>query len=490
MYAMKEKNITSPNGSPDISSPSRRDFLKTGSLGLALCGGLGLTPRTNANTGSGAVAGGRARNIIFLVSDGMSAGTFAAADQFLQWKEGRPSHWSQLYRSGKGRFSLMETASRNSIVTDSGAGSSAWGCGQRVNNSRINMAGPEHPLKPILAIARDAGKATGLVTTATVSHATPAGFGANVIHRREEREILEQYFERNYDLLLGGGHTFLKEHDDKPSLYPQIEAGGYEFVQDRKALLESDRNDPRLVGIFAEEHLPFEVDRLRQPGNLKDQVPSLAEMTEVALRRLDTHPNGFLVQIEAARVDHAAHLNDTGGLLYDQLAFDDAVGAALKFAEGRDDTLVIVTTDHGNASPGMSSGNNGGQRNFRRMDAIQGSYHALRDVLDRDQSLEEIQGHIAAVLGQEIEAEHAEFILRRLNSEYALPYNRLPWLSSLVGQVMANYTDFNWVSNAHTAEHVFLTAFGPGSEMIQPFTLNTDLFGVMVRSAGMDRWVG
>ncbi|TVP81589.1 MAG: alkaline phosphatase [Puniceicoccaceae bacterium] len=488
--ASKEDTLTPKQ---NIQSVSRRNFLKASGLGLALVGSAGLAPFSKLGAVSGANAGafarGKAKNIIFLVSDGMSAGTFSTADQYMFWKEGRHTHWGELFRSGRGRFSMMETSSRNSLVTDSGAGSSAWGCGHRVNNGRINMDASDNPLKPILAIARDAGKATGLVTTATISHATPAGFAANMMSRNDEREILEQYLERDYDLLLGGGHSFIEGNDQRPSLHPKIETGGYEFIRDRASLLASERSDPRLIGLFSDGHIPFEVDRVHSSENLHESVPSLAEMTEVALRRLSSNPNGFLVQIEGARVDHAAHLNDLGGLLFDQLAFDDAVGVALKFIAERDDTLLIVTTDHGNASPGMSSGQNLGGRNLRRMSGIRGSYHTLRDRLDPNQSVSEVQKHVADVLGQEIRDEHAEYILRHRNSDYEPPYERMRWVAATVGQIMANYHDFGWIGNAHTAEYVYLTALGPGSESVQPFTKNTDLFDLMVRSAGMEAWL-
>lgn len=484
---MKKKFPTSSS-----SSLSRRDFLKKSGLGMAAIGSFGAAPiATSASTrkATAATAKGRAKNIIFLVSDGMSAGTFAMADQFLLWKEGRHSHWGDIYQRGEGRFSIMDTASRNNRVTDSAAAASAWGCGQRVDNGRVNVGPDETPHKTILEIARDSGKSTGLVTTATVTHATPAGFGANVQSRRDERIIMEQYLERDYDLLLGGGLQLLKSTDDQPSLQPKVEAGGYEFIRTRDELLDSQGSDPRLIGLFAEEFIPYEVDRIHSPEQLYKTVPSLAEMAVAALKRLSTNPNGFVLQIEGARVDHAAHLNDTGGLLYDQIAFDEAVGEALKFASEHDDTLIIVTTDHGNASTGMSSGENLGRRNFNRVDAIRGSFRTLRDRLDRNQSLEEIQKHVANVLGTEISKEHADFILRHMNSEYAPPYRRMEWLAATIGQVMANYNDFGWIGNAHTAEYVYLNALGPGCELIQPFTKNYELFNVMVEAAGMGRWV-
>ena len=480
-----------PKQTPLAVAPSvtRREFFKKSGLGLALVGGVGAVPRVMAGAAPAGTATGRARNIIFLVSDGMSAGTFSTADQFLLWKEDRHSHWGDLYQRGEGRIGIMDTSSRNNRVTDSAAASSAWGCGQRVNNGRINMSGDDVSFKPILAVARDAGKATGLVTTATVTHATPAGFAANVAARNDERTIMEQYLERDYDLLLGGGLSFVEETEDKPSLYPEIKAGGYELVRNRDELLAAKRKDPRLIGLFAKGHLPYEVDRLHSEEELHNSVPSIAEMTEIALRRLSANAHGFILQIEAARVDHAAHINDIGGLLFDQLAFDNAVGVALKFARERDDTLVIVTTDHGNASPGLSSGGNLGETNFRKMDALRGSFPMLQKRLKKEQTAEEVQKHVATILGTDISEAHANFIVRHQRSEFEPPYSRMGGLTATIGQVMANYHDFGWIGNAHTAEYVYLNAFGPGSEHLRPFTQNYELFDLMVRTAGMERWV-
>lgn len=163
---------------------NRRTFLKAGGAATALAAGGGW-PLANAAAGEVATARASAkpRNIIFLVSDGMSSGTLSIADQYLRWRDGRPSHWIRLYEEGKVSRGLMDTASRNNIVTDSAAASSAWGCGLRVNNDTVNMGPNGEAYEPILVTAKQHGKATGLVTTATVTHATPAGFAANIRNR-------------------------------------------------------------------------------------------------------------------------------------------------------------------------------------------------------------------------------------------------------------------------------------------------------------------
>src|SRR4029434_4694557 len=111
--------------------------------------------------------------------------------------------------------------------------------------------------------------------------------------------------------------------------------------------------DARVLGLFWSDHLPYTIDRNREPA-MQSRVPTLAEMTSSALQNLSHSPDGFLLQVEGGRVDHAAHDNDAASMLHDQLAFDDAIGVALEFAKEHGDTLVIITTDHGTGNPGLS----------------------------------------------------------------------------------------------------------------------------------------
>lgn len=79
-------------------------------------------------------------------------------------------------------------------------------------------------------------------------------------------------------------------------------------------------------------------------------------MTKVAIDNLKDHQNGFVLQVEAGKVDWAAHANDVAGLINDQIAFDETIKTVMDFAEKDGNTLVIITTDHGNANPGTIYG--------------------------------------------------------------------------------------------------------------------------------------
>ncbi len=472
------RNKVSKNG-----AFSRRDFLKTGALsGIALGSGTLLSGCASNN---GKAHPGDAKNIIFMVSDGMSSGTLTNTDQFLRRNYGRPSNWISLYEQKRVGRGLMDMSSASSIITDSGAASSSWGCGQRVTNGRINMTDEEQALKPVLKIFRDAGKATGLATTTTITHATPAGFGANVMARGDEATIATQYLERGYDVLLGGGNRVYSpdRRDDGRDLYNEHTQAGYRVVRKREDL-KSFNGSEKLLGIFFNGHVPYTLDHMNIEEYRRD-IPTLAEMTETAIQRLSRDPNGFILQVEGGRVDHAAHSNDAGGLIYDQIAFDDAIGKALEFAENRDDTLVIITTDHGNANPGLNSGGDAG---LDRIAEFRHTNNWCLSQLDESSSISRIRETVEYASKIEIRRDEAEILRKTIVDEYETLYRAMSRPGNVLGQILANYLSFNWVGRSHTSDYVELGAYGPGSDRIRPFMLNTDMFDVMVEMGGVQAY--
>jgi alkaline phosphatase len=475
----------------DRSSPSRRDFLKTGALGaLAVgAGGMAGTAKGQSRTDLDEIeAPGEAKNIIFLVSDGMSAGTLTMADLMLRRQEGRASNWIRLYEEGQVRRGLMDMAAANSIVTGSAAASSSWGSGHRVNNEAVNVSpeGEEH--HTILEIFRDAGKGTGLVTTTRITHATPAGFGINMPERWMEDEIAAQYLEREYDVLMGGGrrHFAPDQREDGENLFDGFEQKGYTVAQSKQDL-EQWNGEGAFLGTFYDTHLPYVLDYENMPEH-QEQVPRLPQMADAALQRLDQNDDGFLLQIEGGRVDHAAHSNDTGGLIYDQIEFDETIGRVLEFVDGRDDTLVIITTDHGNANPAVNAtGDRYEDSNpmFDRIADFQYTNDWILSELDEESTHREIRDRVETAWQVAISRDEAELLQDAFRGEYEAAYRKKSAPNLLLGAIQANYTAVNWLSGDHTSDYVELAALGPGSEAIGHFTRNTDLFDLMVEAAGV-----
>ncbi len=421
----------------------------------------------------------RAANVIFMVSDGMSFGTLGLAEIVRRARDSRGTHWPALWQRDGARRCVMRTASANSLVTDSSAAASAWGTGVHINNDAVNFTPDRQTPVPILVQAKQNGKATGLVTTTRVTHATPAGFVANCPSRALEDEIARQIAERSVDVVLGGG---LKHFP--ATLRSRLD--GTSVVLRSDALAAAAPHTP-LLGLFADSHLPYDCDR-----GAKD--PSLAELTKAALARLETRPNGFVLQIEGGRVDHAAHANDAGSLVHDQLAFDDALGVVLAWLEKRDDTLLVVTTDHGNANPGLTLY---GPESFRCVERLGQTKHSFEWLFEQlatklgyddpvDNSKFRNEDRIPALVQQAtgialLPDEIAAFTLALRGKQTAL-FRPMSSPACVLGQCLANHLGVAFMSPNHTADLVELTAFGPGSEMIPPFIDNVALHDVMIKT--------
>src|SRR5690606_35716799 len=110
-----------------------------------------------------------------------------------------------------------------------------------------------------------------------------------------------------------------------------------------------------LSGVFDDEGLPYEIDRKRSV-ELTNTIPTLAEMTEVAIKQMKDHAEVFVLQVESGKVDCASHAYDVAALMHQQLQSDESVAIAMKFTKQDRKTLVVLTTDHGNANPGMIYG--------------------------------------------------------------------------------------------------------------------------------------
>jgi alkaline phosphatase len=431
----------------------------------------------------------KAKNIIFLVSDGMSSGTLNMADLYLNRKLGRSSNWIQLYKDNRVSRALMDTSSANSIVTDSAAGSSAWGSGFKVNNGSICVGVNGEEYLPIWQKFKKVGKMAGCVTTVPITHATPSGFCVNSKSRNGQEEIAEKYLDINFDVMMGGGFEYFdaSKRKDKRDLFSDFAKKGYQIVKSRDEMLVANSLKP-ILGVFGtdEEALPFELDR-QNDESLKKSMPSLAEMTQKAIDKMKDNPKGFVLQVEGGKVDWAAHSNDIGGLLYDQVAFDDAIKIAIDFAAKDKETLVIITTDHGNGNPGIIYGKKA-DANFDSLQNYKYSNERILNSIHNDTSIAQIREIIEFGNGKAISEEDAKNLLNYytgLKKEDGLyNYKKLPYQE--LADIQTKNTSVGWVTMEHTADHVELAMFGPGSEMLKPFMKNTDLHYLMLKAAEVE----
>lgn len=437
--------------------------------------------------------GAQPKNIIFMVADGMSPSVLPMAEHFSWHVRGKGLLWRALIDRPDAAQGLMDMASLDSVVTDSSAASSSWGSGSRIFNGWVNVLPDGTELTPIAAVSRDTGRRVGLVTTTTVTHATPAGFAAVQRNRGSEDEIAVQYL-RQVDVVLGGGRQFFESttRKDKRDLVGEYRQAGFSAVLSRDELLRIQAaagGSRKLLGLFSAGMVPFTLDRNHSP-ELQRSVPTLAEMAEAALGTLESAPKGFLLQVEGGRVDHAAHSNDAASQMWEQLAFDDAIGVVLKFAGRHPETLIVITADHGNSNPaigGKWADWNGASNGFQALASAKSSYSRVIPKLSGKEKPDAalVQELAREAFGFEFSSDEVEAVRSAAAGVKKLCVNaRLDKMAGILGQAVGNHTGVGWVSTDHTSDYVLLTALGPGRERFAGQIRNTRCFENMVDLMG------
>jgi len=271
---------------------------------------------------------GQTRNVILLIGDGMGPNQVRAAGMYAYGEAGTLVFEDFPYQT------RMTTGSADHNVTDSAAAATAMATGRKVNNGVISVAipGDGSDIPTVLEQCRELKKSVGLVTTVPITHATPAGFGAHDNSRQSDWEIAKDYLERSRpEVLMGGGSIGMSK--------AAAESSGYSIFWTAQALrnLDTETAD-RVCGLFGAE-IPYESEGV---GDL----PHLSQMTETALRILNQDPDGFFLMVEGGKIDWACHDNHLPKAIGEVLEFDRAVRIVLNWARNREDTLIVVTSDH------------------------------------------------------------------------------------------------------------------------------------------------
>lgn len=368
---------------------------------------------------------------------------------------------------------LVRTYGAESLVTDSAPAATAFATGHKTSDKYIGvLPGPvtlpgippvpaERQQKPVATVLEGAklmGKATGLVATSNVQHATPAAYSAHWPDRNQYNEIAEQQVYQDLDVVFGGGRKYLRPvahggaRTDGEDLIQVLKDRGYAIVETREDMLRTQAS--KVWGLFAEDAMERDLDRTV----FAPWEPSLAEMTAKAIHILSRHPNGFFLFVEGSQVDWASHGNDPVGVVTELLAFHDAVQVALDYARSRDDTAVLVFSDHGNG--GMSLGNALTDGTYSRM-----SYESVVAPLKKAALTAE---GMAKHMGDNRTESHIRDVFRRfwgLEDVSAEEVARIqayqgPHLSNAIAPVMSLRSNVGWTTHGHTGEDVILYTYG------------------------------
>ncbi|MDO4881482.1 MAG: alkaline phosphatase [Capnocytophaga sp.] len=429
----------------------------------------------------------KAKNIIFMVSDGMSIGTMVMADLYAKRILGRSGYWAGLYEQNIVTKASMDMQSLSSVVTDSAAASSSWGGGHRIPNGSLNVGANGEEYTPIWQKFKKAGKKVGCVTTVPITHATPAGFCVNSKLRGDQSYIAEVYLTLNFDVMMGGGDRYFnpKKRKDKKDMYAQYLNKGYSVVKTLSEMKAAPQEKP-LLGVFYHDAMPYTLDY--KATRKAQELPTLAQMAQKAIEQMKDHKEGFVLQIEGGKVDWAAHGNDIGGLLFDQLAFEDAVNVAIEFAKKDGNTLVVVTSDHGNANPGLIYGSEC-NKNFDNLANFKFSNDwVLQNIRPKDTPAQVKDFLIDNFKNIPFTEDQAKEILAYYNGEKKedglYNYKKLPY--QLLADLQKPHTSVGWISMDHSSDYTELAMYGPGSEKLKPFIKNYEMHNFLLEAAGVD----
>lgn len=265
------------------------------------------------------------KNVILFIGDGMGVAQVFA---------GLTANKGSLFLENCRYIGFSKTSAANRYVTDSAAGGTALATGKKTYNGAIGVDVDKNPVKNILKEVSEKGLSTGLVSTSSITHATPASFIAHQASRSQEEDIAADFLKFDIDVFIGGGYDFFAKREDGRNLIDELKKKGYTVEQDLARV--KNYRGKKLAGLTA----PNANGRVQERGDM------LPVSTRAAIDVLAQNEKGFFLMVEGSQIDWAGHAQNTAYVVEEMLDLDRAIGKALEFAAENGETLVIVTADH------------------------------------------------------------------------------------------------------------------------------------------------
>ena len=396
---------------------------------------------------------------------------------------------------------LITTHSASSLATCSSAAGTALATGMKTSNGRVSMSpGGDTIYQTIAEKAQEAGMKTGIVTSVSIDHATPASFYTHNTMRSNYFEIGVDLSRSGFDYFAGGG--FLEPDgklDGRPAnVLKEAVKNGYTIIDNPNDFNTLNKSSKVLVispvqGSSAS--LPFTLGS--NPANL-----SLADFTAKGIRVL-TNQRGYFMMVEGGKIDWACHMNDAATTVHEVMAFDAAIREALKvYMLFPEETIIVVTADH--ETGGLSLGNRlpGGEVNPYVLLGQKTSPENFSNYIngyrkkssgDIDQDFERFMGMLTNMFGfnsgDESTTLTAEEVLD-LKEAFMKSMNSTAE-SNLVANttigIMNNKAGISWGTTDHTAVAVPVYAIGAGAERFTGYHDNTDIPKILEDLLGLDR---
>ncbi len=288
------------------------------------------------------------KNIILMIGDGMGLTQVSTAFYY----QDIPSNFNRFKYIG-----LHQNTPSSHKVTDSASGATAFSAGVKTYNGAIGVDQDTVAVPTILEMMANGGWSTGLVATSSIVHATPASFYAHTASRNSYEEIARQLVYAPVNFFAGGGIQFFAERSDNLNYIDSLEQEGFEVDTTN---LSTSRLDitKKYAYLLAPDGMP------KMQEGRGDFLPNA---TQMALKHLSQHEDGFFLMVEGSQIDWGGHNNDANYVIQETLDFDKTIGLALDFAEKDQNTLVIVTADHETGGLSLSAATIFGQGDYSKI---------------------------------------------------------------------------------------------------------------------------
>lgn len=418
------------------------------------------------------------KNIIMVIGDGMGPAYTTAYRYFNDNPKTEVIEETVFDRHLKG-LSSTYPAAVSGVVTDSAASGTALATGVKSYNGAIGVDVNKNSVQSVLEWAKIQGKATGVVVTSQINHATPASYLTHNESRKNYNAIADSYIDNGIkaDLYFGGGLQYFIREDR--NIVNEFKQAGFHYIDNYQDLTNLPKNKP-ILGLFADVGLPWALDdtnKHRLSAMTKAAVHHLIDFQE----NLSEKKQGFFMLIEASQIDWAGHVNDVSSAMAEMDDLAKTLEYLEDFVKHNPDTLVIITADH--STGGLTIGAKGKYEwQPEKLRSMKHSPTYIAKQLIKNEinpaitqqlfNFELSQDDIALLIHSKKTAViNNDTKIRKLKDTPTLEFS----LSLTVKQIINKYSNTGWTSGGHTAIDVPVFSFGKQSELFNGQQDNTDI---------------
>ena len=438
---------------------------------------------------TGTLAAGEVKNVIWIIGDGMgpeAMGLFMQGVRYAGLEEyaGRVSNLEKMMNSGE--WGLFFNNTHDTVVTDSAASATQMATGRFSRPEFIGMDYNSQPAETFLELARKQGKAIGVITDTYVADATPAGFTAHAQNRNQKMEIARQLLAFAPEVVMGGGLKYFTTGENK-KLLRQAKKKGYRVAKNKKELAAVKSG--KVLGLFAEESLPMSLEMDEYPA-----IPSLTEQTQKAVELLSKNENGFVLVVEAGKIDWAGHANDAGAWFHEMKALDELLGYVNAYADKNGETLVYLNADHDTGLGAFTYRHLGKDKAMKKTaqgevlyggDVDYASFETFRQFNKQKKSLYNLEMELKKMPAEKLTP---QYLQKRLSEAMGFEvditqFENLSDVSGLFKQLNES-RGIVWASVNHSSLPILSVAYGPDADEFTGVYHNTDILPRMKNVLG------